>query len=77
MIEKLEALDAWIAGLVEEANWMQTAVKRPGAFRAKASKAGMTSLAFAQKVKANPGRYDTRTRRQANLALTFHKHRKS
>lgn len=75
MNEELEALDDWIVGLVEQANWMQTAVKRPGAFRAKATKAGMSSLAFAQKVKANPGQYDGRTRKQANLALVFHKHR--
>ena len=31
-------------------NWIQGAIKRPGAFRAKAQGAGMTTAAFASKV---------------------------
>ena len=55
-------------------NWMQGAVKRPGAFRAKAEKAGMSTQAYARKVKNSPSA-STRTKRQANLALTFAKYR--
>ena len=31
-------------------NWIQKAIKRPGAFTAKAKRAGMTTAAFARKV---------------------------
>jgi hypothetical protein len=58
------------------AKWMQKAVKRPGAFRAKAQKAGVSTSAFASRVLANPGGHDPRTVRQANLARTFSKFRK-
>jgi len=61
---------------VTEADWMKDAVKRPGAFRAKAQAVGASTAAFAKKVKDNPGSYDTRTKRQANLARTFAKFRK-
>ncbi len=57
--------------LDEAENWMKNAVKRPGAFRAKAEKAGMSTAAFASKVLANKGSYDPRTVKQANLARTF------
>ncbi|MCS7301450.1 MAG: hypothetical protein NZ556_07845 [Fimbriimonadales bacterium] len=46
-------------------------IKRPGAFRAKAKRRGMTTRQFARKVVSNPDRYDTRTVRQARLALTL------
>jgi len=61
---------------VMEANWMKDAVKRPGAFRAKAKKAGMSTAAFSARVSKNSGSYDPRTVRQANLAKTFAKFRK-
>ena len=51
--------------------WIQKAIKRPGSLTRKAKARGMTPLEFARKVKANPERYDTQTRRQANLALTL------
>lgn len=54
-------------------NWIQGAVKRPGAFTAKAKKAGMSVQAYAAKVSANPKAYDARTVKQANLAKTFKK----
>ena len=54
--------------------WMQSAVKRPGAFRAKAKRAGMSTAEYARKV-ANTPRASTRTKRQANLARTFAKAR--
>jgi hypothetical protein len=53
------------------ANWMASAVKRPGALRAKAQRAGVSTMAFARS-------HDTggsRTARQARLAETFAKFR--
>ncbi|OYT74184.1 MAG: hypothetical protein CFK49_09695 [Armatimonadetes bacterium JP3_11] len=46
-------------------------IKRPGAFRAKAKRRGMTTKQFANKVLSNPDAYDTRTVRQARLAKTL------
>lgn len=57
-------------------NWIQGAIKRPGAFTKKADSAGMTVAAYARKVLGGSGHYDTRTRRQAQLALTLRKMRK-
>lgn len=55
---------------VEEVKkWIQKAIKRPGAFAAKAKKAGMATLAYARKVIANKSKYDLRTLRQALLAV--------
>ena len=54
-------------------NWIKDAIKRPGAFTKKAEERGMETQAFAQQVKSNPGRYDERTVRQANLAVTLSK----
>lgn len=53
--------------------WIQKAIKRPGALTEKARRRGMTPLEFARYVKANPEAFDTRTIRQANLALTLSK----
>ena len=55
----------------EEKNWIQKAVKRPGAFTAKANKHDMGVQQFAKYVDDNPKKFDTRTKRQANLAQTF------
>lgn len=60
-----------------EKKWIQKAIKRPGAFKAKAKKAGMSTQAFANKVLANKDKYDKRTVRQAALAKTLSKMRKS
>ena len=60
-------------------NWIQGAIKRPGAFRAKAQGAGMTTAAFASKVLKKGSKYSARTKRQASLARTlmgFNKRRK-
>jgi hypothetical protein len=54
-------------------NWIQGAVKRPGAFTAKAKKAKKSVAGFASTVTANPTKYSTRTVKQANLAKTFSK----
>lgn len=53
------------------ANWIQGAIKRPGAFRAKAKKAGMSTGAYASKVTKKGSKASARTRRQANLAKTL------
>ncbi len=50
---------------------MQHAVKRPGALTRKAKAAGMGTMEFARKHKDAGGL----TGKQANLALTFAKHR--
>ncbi len=52
-------------------DWMADAVKRPGAFKAKAKAAGMSTQAYAAKEKAAPGRLG----KQARLAQTFAKFR--
>lgn len=46
-------------------------IRRPGAFRRKAQRRGLTTGQFARKVLTNPERYDTRTVRQARLAKTL------
>ena len=58
-------------GVKEGDDWIQKAVKRPGAFTRKAKAAGQTVQQFAKTVDDNPGKYSTRTKRQANLAQTF------
>ena len=54
-------------------NWIQKAIKRPGAFTKKAKSSGMSVKEFASKVTSSPKKYDTRTVRQANLAKTLRK----
>lgn len=51
--------------------WIQGAIKRPGAFRAKAKRAGMGTNAYARKVTRKGSRASTRTKQQARLALTL------
>ena len=58
-------------GVKEADDWIQKAVKRPGAFTRKAKAAGMSVQQFAKNVDDNPGKYSTRTKKQANLAQTF------
>jgi len=58
-------------GVKEASDWIQGAVKRPGAFTRKAKAAGMSVQQFAKHVDANKSKYSTRTERQANLAQTF------
>lgn len=49
--------------------WIAGAIKRPGALTRKAKAAGMSTMAFARKMRRAPGR----TGRQARLALTLRK----
>jgi hypothetical protein len=53
------------------ANWMAGAVRRPGAFRAKARAAGQSTSAFARSHDTG----NSRTAKQARLAETFAKFR--
>lgn len=62
--------------MAEDKQWIQKAIKRPGAFTAKADKAGMSVKEYASHVTANPDRYDDTTVRQARLAKTLSKLRK-
>ena len=55
----------------EDKNWIQKAVKRPGAFTKKAKAHDKSVQGFAKYVDDNPNKFDTRTKRQANLAQTF------
>lgn len=52
------------------ANWIAGAIKRPGAFKAKAKAAGMSTQAYARKASKSTT-VSARTKRQANLALTL------
>ena len=58
-------------GVKETKDWIQGAVKRPGAFTRKAKAADMGVQQFAKHVDDNPDKYSTRTKKQANLAQTF------
>lgn len=55
--------------------WIKGAIKRPGAFRAKAKRAGMSTTAYAKTV-GKSKTATTRTKRQAALATTLGKMRK-
>lgn len=46
-------------------------IKRPGAFKAKAKKAGMSTGAYARKVLKKGSKASARTRKQAALAKAF------
>lgn len=52
-------------------NWIQGAIKKPGAFSAQADKAGMSTAAFASEVISNPDEYSAKTRKRAQLAKTL------
>lgn len=55
-------------------NWIAGAVKRPGAFSAKAKAAGESTQAYAKKEASNP-KASSRTKKQAVLARNFAKMR--
>jgi hypothetical protein len=57
----------------KDKKWIQGAIKRPGAFTAKAKKAGKSVSGYAAAVTKNPGNYSKLTVRQANLAKTLKK----
>lgn len=57
-------------------HWIKDAIKRPGAFTAKAKRAGQGVQGFARKVLARGSKASTRTKRQAALARTLKKLRR-
>ena len=59
-------------GLFKKGGWIQKAIKRPGAFTAKAKAAGKSVAAFAKSKAGAPGRLG----KQARLAQTLSKLRK-
>lgn len=54
-------------------NWIQGAVEHPGAFTAKAKRAGISVGKFAAHVLAHTDKYSTKTVDQAKLARTLRK----
>ena len=52
-------------------DWIQGAIKRPGAFTKKAKAAGMSVSKYANKVLKEDSDASTRTKRQASLAKTL------
>ena len=52
-------------------DWIQGAIKRPGAFTAKAKRAGMSVQAYARKVLKKGAKASKLTKQQARLAQTF------
>ena len=57
-------------------NWIKGAIKNPGAFKAKAKKAGESTAAYAKQVTKKGSKASATTKRQANLAKTLSKLRK-
>jgi hypothetical protein len=57
----------------KDKKWIQGAIKRPGAFTAKAKKAKKSVAGFASAVTKNPSKYSPLTVKQANLAKTLAK----
>ena len=56
--------------------WIKGAIKRPGAFSAKAKRAHMSTSAYARKVLRKGSKASALTKRQARLAITLGKMRK-
>ena len=49
----------------KDKKWIQSAIKRPGTFTAKAKKKGITTAQLQANVEKNPDDYDEKTRKQA------------
>jgi len=62
--------------MAEKKNWIQGAIKRPGAFSAKAKAAGKSTDQYAKQVLKEGSKASTRTKKQAALAQTLSKMRK-
>ena len=56
--------------------WIKKAIKKPGAFKAKAKKAGMSTKEYAANVLEEGSKASPKTKRQANLARTLSKMRR-
>jgi hypothetical protein len=57
----------------KDKKWIKGAIKRPGAFTAKAKKAGKSVPGMIAAVTKNPSRYSSLTVKQASLAKTLRK----
>jgi len=57
-------------------NWIKEAIKKPGAFKAKAKKAGKSTAEYATQVLKKGSKASARTKKQASLAKTLAKMRK-
>ena len=55
----------------KDKNFIQNMDMDKGAFTAKAEQRGLTPAEFQKKVLADPGKYDSRTIKQANLRKTL------
>ena len=55
----------------EKKKFIEDAIKRPGAFTAKAEKKGITTAQLQENVLSNPDDYDERTVKQARLRKTL------
>ena len=62
--------------MAKKKKWIKKAIKRPGAFSAKAKRAGMSTAAYATKVLKKGSRASAQTKRQASLARTLAKMRR-
>ena len=60
-----------MANSSKDQKWIQKAIKRPGAFKSSAEKAGMSTKGFANKVADNPSKFSKRKKKQASLAKTL------
>lgn len=58
------------------AKWIKKAIKKPGAFRAQAKRAGKSTAAFARSVLKKGSRASATTKRRARLAQTLARLRK-
>ena len=56
--------------------WIKKAIKKPGAFKAKAKQAGMSTKEYASKVLKKGSKASAKTKKQANLAKTLSKMRR-
>jgi hypothetical protein len=56
---------------MKKKNWIKGAIKRKGAFKAKAKRAKMSTSAYASKVLKKSSKASTRTKREASLAKTL------
>ena len=56
--------------------WIQRAIRKPGAFREQARRAGKSTTEFMRDVLRNPDRYSPTTVRRARLAKTLMRLRK-
>jgi len=52
-------------------DWIESAIKRPGTFTAKAKKKGITPAQLQANVERNPEKFDEKTRKQAQLRETL------